>query len=561
MQKMIRRGLPAVFVALLTGALPMESRAAQQTTTWLGGNGYWSDATKWSGGVVPNNTADTTYAVNIDGGNSVNSAVGTGNLISHVDAAVNELTIDSGDSLGLYLMTLQINEKLTLNGTLSMFGGHVLLPPDSIIEPTENFSLYTSSSLASASGSLTIASGASIPGSSGSEYLLEWPTIGSRTTKLINHADLTYPYGGVIFAGSAIDNRGSITVSNGATVGFNTGSTLDQLGKLINNGGQFAIFGTLENTGKTFRVDHNSGQWALGGTIHGGTIETGDGMSLSVPFGAVGVLDDVDLNGRILLTTILQTPAGKSFTGTGDIDIDGSADAPEGRGLICAQSGTTIIGPGLTIGGGVTPNFQPSDIGAVGNRNGGYTPPDLIIHGTIRPSSTWPDRTSVMIQLVGSTITNDGVLDVADKTFIHAWGDIDFVNGGKLVIDGGGELDVFGDLDLSTDADFLDVYPQANGQPYDAFRIVGCGTLTGIFDHVTPGIKVDYSTPGEILISGTPVPEPTGAVLLMGLIGISGCLGRRRGFQPQGRPEQLRNTRGAELALAEARQRARRHRG
>ena len=38
--------------------------AAQQPATWLGGSGNCTDATKWSNGVVPNNNATDTYAVN-----------------------------------------------------------------------------------------------------------------------------------------------------------------------------------------------------------------------------------------------------------------------------------------------------------------------------------------------------------------------------------------------------------------------------------------------------------------------------------------------------------------
>ena len=38
------------------------------------------------------------------------------------------------------------------------------------------------------------------------------------------------------------------------------------------------------------------------------------------------------------------------------------------------------------------------------------------------------------------------------------------------------------------------------------------GTLTGAFDHVTPGYTVSYATPHEIIVGS--VPEPAGAVLL-----------------------------------------------
>src|SRR5687767_11664628 len=53
--------------------------AAEQNATWLGGTGNWTDPTKWSTGVVPNNNAPAdTFSVNIDNGNATASAVRLG---------------------------------------------------------------------------------------------------------------------------------------------------------------------------------------------------------------------------------------------------------------------------------------------------------------------------------------------------------------------------------------------------------------------------------------------------------------------------------------------------
>src|SRR4051794_26704585 len=54
--------------------------AAQQNTNWLGGSGNWSDATKWSTSVVPNNNASDTFNVNIDNGNPTASNVTLGGV-------------------------------------------------------------------------------------------------------------------------------------------------------------------------------------------------------------------------------------------------------------------------------------------------------------------------------------------------------------------------------------------------------------------------------------------------------------------------------------------------
>ena len=95
---------------------------------------------------------------------------------------------------------------------------------------------------------------------------------------------------------------------------------------------------------------------------------------------------------------------------------------------------------------------------------------------------------------------------------MHSFWHMTFLDGGRLLVDGGGELQS-PTLDLSTTSDVLDVAPQAGGSPYSHYLIAEYGTLTGTFDHVTPGISVDYSTAGKIYITGTPVPEPAAAVI------------------------------------------------
>jgi hypothetical protein len=349
--------------------------------------------------------------------------------------------------------------------------------------------------------------------------------VGSAAARLVNHLNYVNNtrYTGVTFAGSSIENHGSFTVSNDATIGFNTDSTLAGLGTLANHGGTFAILGTLDNAGHTFRVDNNSGNWVLagGGTIRGGSIETGDGNSLWIPFSTIATLDDVRVNGRIIVTDRLRIPAGQALSGTGEIIIKG-AEAPEGDGSIQAQSGTTIIGPGITIHGGVErPNGYTWFDAMVGARGA-----DLINHGAIRCDAASILGSTEMIQLGGGTITNDGTLEVTKSAVIIAWGDLEFAPGGKLVIDGGGELDVYGRADLSSDEDFLDVLPKADALPYDHLLIVDSAGITGEFSHVTAGITVDYSTPGKIYITGTPVPEPMGTALLAIAAGL--VLRRRR---------------------------------
>jgi hypothetical protein len=515
MQKMIRRGLPAVFIAILTGALPMESRAAQQTATWLGGNGDWSDATKWSGGIVPNKIAGTTDAVNIDGGNAAPSEVRLDpqSTFGPDGLSLGSLNIDTDDTLFVRNGKLTITSILGLSGILIPSENTAIwVPADTHLSTgTIRFDSESSydTSVSAAGGTLTIDPGITIQNEAFALYPGWLPTIGSPNAKLVNRAHLIGgPNGGFALDGSTIENSGVLEVVGNGMIGFKGEFTRDSLGPLVNNGGSFGVLGTLENAGQKFPINNATGQWYLTGTIHGGTIETGDGLALRIPFSAIATLDNVAVNGRIVLEDRLEIPAGQTLSGNGEIVISG-AEAPEGDGTIRTKSGTTIIGSGMTIRGGVDRSF-PAFAGQAMIGNPGST---LVNHGIIHvdPISQWGNGQS--LQLAGKT-TNDGTLEVTSPSTIRALGDLSFAAGGKLVIDGGGELDVFGNLELSTDADFLDVYPQANGQPYDQYLIATYGGIvSGIFDHVTSGITVDYSTPGQILISGTPVPEPAGAVL------------------------------------------------
>ena len=79
------------------------------TTNWLGGTGNWSDATKWSTGVVPNSTS---VNVCIDNGNPVASQV-----TLDISASVGNLTIDANDSL-----IISNNTALTVAGNISNAG-------------------------------------------------------------------------------------------------------------------------------------------------------------------------------------------------------------------------------------------------------------------------------------------------------------------------------------------------------------------------------------------------------------------------------------------------------
>src|SRR4051794_27626748 len=80
-------------VAIITIASP--THAAQLTANWNGTTGQWTDATRWSTGVVPNNGANT-YIVNIDNANP-SASNATFNTSFGTVTTVDSLAIDSAD--------------------------------------------------------------------------------------------------------------------------------------------------------------------------------------------------------------------------------------------------------------------------------------------------------------------------------------------------------------------------------------------------------------------------------------------------------------------------------
>jgi hypothetical protein len=124
-------------------------------------------------------------------------------------------------------------------------------------------------------------------------------------------------------------------------------------------------------------------------------------------------------------------------------------------------------------------------------------------------------------------------LQVSDGGNLECLSNLIFSPNSKLTVDGGGILDVAGNLTLGSRVDgkfrlpTLEVHPKADGTPYDWDPILYySGTYWGSFASVTPGITV-YHDGEAFYISGTPVPEPATAGLLAGA-GFLGLLSRRR---------------------------------
>jgi hypothetical protein len=500
--KGIKRGIVVGVLLGLLG-LPVSALAAQQTANWLGGSGSWTDSTKWSGGVVPTNNGTTTFAVNIDNGNPAASAV----VLSAIGSGrtIDSLKIDAGDSFRLAGQPLTLGGPLVLNGIFTVdalssvsLSGDATVTGSGTLQFSANANDQTVFSPPSA-GTLTIDSGITVTGGNPDpNYFVYIPTLGRSDATLVNKGQIRMDQPGEFnIAASSINNsQGTIEVSNGGLIVIESNFSPATLGgTLANNGGSFGIGGTLDNSAQTLAVDRPKGWIFQGGMIHGGTVQASNGGTIYVPDLSVGTLDNVaSLNATVVVDGVLNVTG--TLGGVATIKIS-NPEAIEAAGVVNIPT----VPAGITVRGGLDSSFDDASKGKVNATT---------IHGTVRAErSIFGGTAKLRLDSPGGAISNDGSLQVSDGGTLAALDPVTFLNNGNLVIDGGGEMDVTGSIDLTAAFDGLDVYPKADGTAYNSYLIATyTGTRSGIFNIVTPGISVNYATPGEIFISGTPVPEP-----------------------------------------------------
>jgi hypothetical protein len=346
--------------------------------------------------------------------------------------------------------------------------------------------------------------------------------LGEPNAPLLNRGTLVSEASGAIrLVGTNITNLGTIEVRNGSYVSFAGRYKWSDLGTILNNNGGFVRLGdpfvptTLDLTGQVLEISAETGKYQLMATIQGGTIRTEPGHELDLY--SDSVLDGVHLDGATLRVHGKATIA-DPLTGAGEIVLAQGADP----GMLTFSAPKGHIPSGVTVR-----DAQLDSQGDIGDR---ATP--LLNQGTIRA-----DFESSYVRLLGTTVTNGGTLRTARRATVAAVAEkLVFEEGGTLAAviatpywhDPQPPLVASGDLDLATTGDRLELTldpAAALHTPYELARYFG--TLTGVFDHVTPGFTVDYSTPGVIFV--TAVPEPTaGSVFVLGAASLLHRVRRRR---------------------------------
>jgi filamentous hemagglutinin len=310
---------------------------------WVGPTaGNWSVAANWSGG-VPNNGTNT-FNVFIDNGKAQNSAV-----TLDLNAGINNLTIDSGDSLSIANARI-----LTINGTSIANAGSLSLNSSGnfteLVIAAPNVTL-------SGGGTLTLSNNANnfIFGASATDTLTNKATITGAGH--IGNNQMTLVNSGTI---NASQSAGLTIQANGGTINTGTikatGGPLVLTGMTVTNTG-----GTISDAGQTLQVTNaivNSGNVTLtgagalqltNGVIHGGTLTNSATGTIEVLGGFNNVLGGTITNPaggmlKIDNNTGLNLESG-SYSSLGAVQLNSSGNFSE----FIIDSNVTLSGGSVTM--------------------------------------------------------------------------------------------------------------------------------------------------------------------------------------------------------------------
>lgn len=486
-----------VCAALAAAAVSSRARAELVTSSWVAGDvqASWHSAARWSNG-IPNNSGSTTY-----------------------QAIINSVSPDAGPLVTLTQTTLI--DSLTL-------GPRAQVRLDSLaplrvangINGAGTIQLSFENALTGLNSPLTIGSGITVNVGGG--------TIGLQDQPLDNYGKIV---GGGIVAGNPIRNHGQLQGSI-----FLGTYSLASLGQLT--GSSYKTVGTLLNDGATLSVRAGTPSWQIGGTIQGGTIETGDGRTIHVPYFLSGPgfysniprLDNVVMNADLVVDNNRLTIVNGNLIGNGSVmlyPLAGTINAS-----VQSDTSTLTIGAGITIrsGGSSTPGF-----GAAVGTPGSFSS-SLINHGTLRADPPMlSGYTHQELDLFGTSIFNDGTLVVGRDGTIIAARDIQspfmaptamtFGLGGMLDVTlspnaGWGLFQVGGTLDLTTSGDSLVLATSVGIQPNTFYRIaLATEGITGQFNVVSPDFEIEFRN-GNTELWARFVPEPASATLVLSMLAI-----------------------------------------
>ena len=393
----IRRCHRAVPLALLLG-LPCAG-AADITATWNGSIGNWTDAARWSGAVVPDNSGANLYDAGINSGR----ASLTGNI------TVNQFALGGGLVDGAFTLTALEGLQWTGGeirglGTLALGATGISTVSGPAPHLLNARTLSNAGTLIFGSGIITGSNGATINNLAGATF-----TVLGEAAFFADFANPAWTF----------NNAGTFIARATAGTGFTS------MDAVFNNTGSVGVerIGSATQTLSLAGGGTHSGSWDLqeGTTVELGGLTTLQAGTVFAGAGTVIVAGDVSVSGSIsagnLVVALGELSVGENFVGvTGTaIQTGGTIRLGSGTFQVGFEGGTLLSDGGILTGSGILDGSLDTQ-GTVAPGNGAGT---LAING----NATFGDDARLEIEIGG---LNAGSFDLL-TTF-----------GAKL----GGELDV-----------------------------------------------------------------------------------------------------------------------
>ncbi len=373
--------------------------------TWIDGTANWSTAADWSGGQVPNSTANVLIGNTSTGNVTLNGSTG--------DATVNSLTIAASNALTVSSVTLTSAKGISVaaGATLSLSSGEI------------------NGSVLSGVGLLQSVSGTNA---------LAADTISTGTSFIGQDSAITELLG-------AIDNAGSLEQIGGN--GQN--GILDVVSPVTLSGGGTLTLDTIATNGGNAYLEGSGTTLTSNNTIQGTGIIGNGNLALINS----GLIDATPESG----TSTLTINSSGEVTNTGTMEATGGATLVISNPLVDNANGNiTVVGTSTvelfntTIQGGTLNNSGGGTLETVSTAElDGSTQGAL----TISTGSTYTASDGTTTYLLGSIVNKgliqqnagngqNGVLNMANSVTLSGGGTVTLntvaTNGGNAYIDGNG---------------------------------------------------------------------------------------------------------------------------
>ncbi len=415
--------LAAVLMTVTTLGVHPTALFGQTNTTWKGGSGKWSEATKWTNGIPTGN-----FNAFIDGGNPLASLV-----TMDIGPSVVGLTVDAGDGLVIPDgASLIVSGNIANAGTISMRGSGIgtslrFESPNEILKGAGKLTLSDNinNAIFGQFANASLVNQSTIQGAG----VISVPLTNRGTTAATSTTGTHLIIEGGV-QGVPVTNSGILEATNGATLELM--NTVNNLGTIRAVKGTVLLnFTTVNNTGGTLLAMSGSTVLLAGATVNSGTLQT-MGTGKFTQGSGIATVNGVTNAGTYVVQDGGSLALMGTITNTGTISLE---ETHLTTSLVLRGISVTLQGSGKVVGvftiEGETGNetlINKSTIAGAGNI--GLNLMGLDNQGTIIANQSTP----LQIQTNSTGFRNTGTLSVTNGHELDIIGSFDNFSGSTLSV-------------------------------------------------------------------------------------------------------------------------------